>query len=293
MMEEAIRLTIGGLTLGAIYALSALGLVVIHKATRHVNFAHGAFIMLGAYCAWMLATRAGLPQWLVYLAAPIAVGLFAALLEAGILRRLRHGDPFGAVIATVFVGVAIIDIGRHVFGSDLLPVASPVDRFAPIEIGPLYLTPVAAWTIGGALLAAIVCAGLFARARLGLGMRAMASNSRGAQICGFGVDTVFAQAWFFAGFVAGLAGVFVAPLLGASPELGDSALAAAFVAAVLGGFDSLLGAVIGGLLLGLIETFAGGYISSAAQNAVSFILLIAVLMFRPDGIFAAPKTRAA
>jgi len=122
-------------------------------------------------------------------------------------------------------------------------------------------------------------------------MRAMASNPRGAQLCGYSVDMVYARAWFLGGGLAGLAGVFAAPRLGASPEVAIATLVPAFVAAIIGGFDSLVGALLGGLLLGLLETYTAAYISGAFKSPVTFVLLLAVLYFKPDGLFAPKSVR--
>jgi branched-chain amino acid transport system permease protein len=117
-------------------------------------------------------------------------------------------------------------------------------------------------------------------------MRAMASSIRGAQLCGYSVDRIYAQAWFLGGGLAGLAGVFAAPRLGVSPELAAATIVPAFVAAIIGGFDSLLGAILGGLMLGLLETYTAAYISDTFKNALTFVLLLAVLLFKPEGLFA-------
>jgi branched-chain amino acid transport system permease protein len=120
-------------------------------------------------------------------------------------------------------------------------------------------------------------------------MRAMASNMRGAQLCGYSVDGIYAQAWVLGGGLAGLAGVFAAPRLGVSPELAAATIVPAFVAAIIGGFDSLGGAILGGLMLGLLETYTAAYLSDTFKNPLTFVLLLAVLLFKPEGLFA-PKS---
>jgi branched-chain amino acid transport system permease protein len=126
---------------------------------------------------------------------------------------------------------------------------------------------------------------LFRHGKIGRGMRAMASNVRGAQLCGYSVDRVYMFAWFVGGALAGLTGVFVAPVSGVSVELSIAVITSGFVAGVLGGFDSLRGAILGGLLLGVVESLAAAYVSSAMKNCVSFVLLFFVLMWRPEGLF--------
>ena len=282
-------LLLGGMRIGAIYALSAIGLVVIHKATRAVNFAHGAFIMLGCYGAYVGVERMQLPYWAVYLLVPLLVGAFATALEFCFLRRLRSADAFSTVITTVFISVLLTELARLVFESDVLNVRSFI-TLPPILLRPIVVTWETVWIIGGALVCGIIGAYVFARASIGRAMRAMAASMRGAQLCGYSVDAVHAQAWLLGGALAGLAGVFVAPRLGVSPELAFATIIPAFVAAILGGFDSLKGAILGGLLLGVVETLTAAYLSGALKNALSMLILLLVLLFKPEGLF--PERRA-
>jgi branched-chain amino acid transport system permease protein len=132
---------------------------------------------------------------------------------------------------------------------------------------------------------------IFGYPKIGRGMRAMASNPRGATLCGYSADAMNALAWFLGGALAGLAGAFAAPSKGVSPEIAISMITAGFAAAVIGGFDSLRGALIGGLILGVAETLAAGYVSSAMKNAVSFLLIFIILLWRPQGLFPEAKIR--
>jgi branched-chain amino acid transport system permease protein len=289
-MEELPRLLLGGLKIGAIYSLAALGIVVIHKATRTVNFAHGAFIMLGAYFGFFLLRLFDLPYALVYLLAPVAVGALAAGTEWLFLRRLRRSDPFNVVISTIFIGLAATELIRVAYRSDLLSMPR-VWSGPPLLIGDLILTRETLWIILGALCAAAAGALLFAAARFGRAMRAMAANVVGAQLCGYSVHAVYAQAWFLGGTLAGLAGLFLAPVMGITPELADIMIVPAFVAAILGGFDSIKGAVLGGIVLGLVETFSAAYLSSAGKSALTFMILLAVLLWRPRGLFPESRIR--
>ena len=282
-------LLLGGLRIGAIYALSAIGLVVIHKATRTVNFAHGAFIMLGSYGAYMGVERLHIPYWTVYLLVPVLVGLFAAALEFSLLRRLRSADAFSTVITTVFISVLLTEAARLQFELDILNVRSF------ISLPPLLLRPIVL-TLGNGL-DRRRCFGLRHRGCVHLCRRFHrpchardGGEQRGAQLCGYSVDAVHAQAWLLGGGLAGLAGVFVAPRLGISPELAFATIIPAFVAAIIGGFDSLKGAILGGLLLGIVETLTAAYLSGALKNALSMLILLLVLLFKPEGLF--PEQRA-
>lgn len=289
-MVQFLLLTFGGLRIGAIYALAAIGLVVIHKATGVVNFAHGALIMLGAYGTFIGLQLLGLPYPLLYVLVPLAVGTLMALAEHAVLKKVRQADAFTLVIITVFVGIGLTEAVRLVFESEIQSVPAFVSN-SPIFIGPVVVTLETLWIILGALAAGTLGVYLFARAPIGRAMRAMSANIRGAQLCGYSVHRVYAHAWLLGGALAGLAGVFAAPRLGVSPELAAATIVPAFVAAIIGGFNSLKGAILGGFILGLLETYTAAYLSASLKNAIVFLILLLVLMFRPEGLFPDSQTR--
>lgn len=289
-MTQFLLLSLGGLRIGAIYALAAIGLVVIHKATRTVNFSHGAFIMLGAYGGYLGVEKWGFPYWQVYIFVPLCVGLLAAAFEYLILRKMRTADAFSVVIVTVFAGTLGSEAIRIVFESETLAVA-PILSGPPFILGPLIVTPETLSIIAGAIACGLAGIYVFSRSGMGRAMRAMSANLRGAQLCGYSVNRVYAQAWFMGGVLAGLAGLFAAPRLGVSPELATAMIVPAFVAAIIGGFDSLKGAVLGGLILGLLETYTAAFLPPAFKNAFTFLLLIIVLLFMTDGLFPERRGR--
>src|SRR6516164_784886 len=262
MLAELGFVVVAGLKFGALYALAALGLVVVHKATKTVNFAHGAFAMLGAFASFLIVVNWQWPYWAAYLMIPPAIGIVAAAIEFLILRRLRQADMFTVVIATVFLGIAIAEGFRLTYNTELLAVPS---LFAgpPFRVAGVFVTRDTAWVIAGAL----------------------AANIRGAQLCGYSIDGVYMLAWFLGGALAGFTGVFIAPVTGVSVDLSIAIITAGFVAGVIGGFDSPAGAIAGGLLLGIAESLAAAYVSGAMKNCVSFLLLFLVLMWRPQGLF--------
>jgi branched-chain amino acid transport system permease protein len=284
MLGEFGQVLIAGIKFGAIYALTALGLVVIHKATKTVNFAHGAFAMLGAFASFLIVVHWQWPYWMAYLLIPPLIGSVAALIEFLVLRPLRRADLFTVVIATVFLGIALAEAFRLTYNTELLAVPG-IFVGMPFVFGGVIVTQETIWVIAGALVTALACVMLFLHGKIGRGMRAMASNIRGAQLSGYSVDRVYMFAWFVGGALAGLTGVFVAPISGVSVELSIAVITSGFVAGVLGGFDSLRGAILGGLLLGVVESLAAAYVSSAMKNLVSFVLLFFVLMWRPEGLF--------
>lgn len=293
-MGELLMVLVGGAKFGAIYALAALGLVLIHKATRIVNFAHGGLVMLGAYATYIVVVDWEWPYWTAFLVVPVVIGALSAALEYAILRPLRRADLFIVLIGTIFLGIALSESFRLTSNTEMLAVPPAVGGSPFIlrwEGFFAIVTREQIFVILGALAAGLAGIALFRYSVLGRSMRAMASNPRGAQLCGYSVETVYASAWFLGGALAGLAGVFAAPSSGVSPDLAVAIVAAAFVAAVIGGFDSLAGAVIGGLLLGVAETLSAAYVSSAMKSAVSFTLLFIVLLWRPEGLFPEAKRR--
>jgi branched-chain amino acid transport system permease protein len=276
---------LAGIKFGALYALAALGLVVVHRATKTVNFSHGAFAMLGAFASFLIVVKWQWAYGAAYLLIPPAIGLIAAAIEIIILRPLRQADMFTVVIATVFLGIALSEGFRLTYNTELLAVPA-LFTGPPFVVSGLIITRDTAWVIAGALVTALACIILFRYGRLGRGMRAMAANIRGAQLCGYSIDRVYMLAWFLGGALAGLTGVFIAPVTGVSVDLSIAIITAGFVAGVIGGFDSPIGAIVGGLLLGIAESLSAAYVSSAMKNSVSFLLLFLVLMWRPEGLFA-------
>jgi branched-chain amino acid transport system permease protein len=284
MLAELLMIVVGGLKFGAIYSLAAIGIVVIYKATRTVNFAHGAFVLLGAYTTYGVVEVLQLGYWPSFLLAPLAAGLLAATLEFGILRPIRQADNFAVITSTIFIGIGLSEVYRLFQNTEMLAVSNPV-KGPPLFLGAAIITLEQIWVVCGAVVTGIIGVAIFGYARLGRGMRAMAANPRGAVLCGYSSDTVNAMAWFLGGALAGLAGAYAAPSKGVSPEIAISMITAGFAAAVIGGFDSLRGALIGGLILGVAETLAAGYVSSAMKNAISFLLIFVILLWRPQGLF--------
>jgi branched-chain amino acid transport system permease protein len=290
VFTELAIVIIGGVKFGAVYALAAVGLVVVHKGTRTVNFAHGAFVMLGAFGAYLFVVMFELPYALAYLVVPLLVGTLAFAAEFSVLRVMRRADLFTVVIATVYLGILLSEAFRLYYKAELLAVPG-VFAGMPLIIADAAITRETMWVVAGALLATIASILIFSYGSVGRGIRAIAENPRGAQLCGYSIDRAYALIWFLGGVLAGIAGIFIAPIKGVSAELSIAVIIPAFVAAVIGGFESLGGAILGGLILGLGESLAAAYVSSAMKNCVSFLLLFVVLMWRPNGLFAAGSVR--
>src|ERR1700677_1432508 len=198
---------IGGLKIGAIYSLAALGIVVIQKATRIVNFAHGAFVLAGAYATYGVVEGLHLGYGPAYVLVPLVTGLLAAIVELVILRPIRQADIFALITSTIFIGIGLSEVYRLVHTPERQGVPHPVSG-RPIFLGDVIITKEQIWVFGGAILSSLIGLAIFGYAPLGSGLRAIASNPRGAVLCGYSIDGMNAMAWFLGGALAGLAGVF-------------------------------------------------------------------------------------
>ena len=283
-MDAFLQLTVGGIRIGVIYGLVALGLVVIYKSTRTVNFAHGAFVMLGAYAGALAAGAFSTPFVVNLLLGAVAMGLFAAISQLVILRPLRRLDPFSAVIATVAFGVLLMALARVRYGSAILSLDGPGAR-APIRFGPVVITAETILLV--ALSVGVVVATLifFRVTPLGMVFRGVADNPTATELCGFNIERLQTGAWAIGGGLAGAGGVMIAPITGVSPDL-MLLIVPAFVVAVVGGFESLEGALLGGLAVGLAETYVAGYVTTGGKQAIGLLAMLLILYFRPQGLFA-------
>lgn len=290
-MEFLLQVAFSGLTLGSLYALVGLGFVIIFKATGVVNFAQGEMVMLGA----MFALVAHLDlRWPFVPAILVAVGLAGAtgvVLERVAFRPLLRAPVVTVILSTVAVGQMLRSGVRIVRGQELslFPPMLPTD---PIRIGGLTVTPLSLAIIAISLLLVAAFTGMFQFTRLGKGMQAVAQNKDAASMVGISVPRTYARIWGISSALAGAAGILLAPLIIISPDMGIIANKG-FAGAILGGFNSLLGAVVGGFLLGIIENLAGVYVGGSMKDVVAFVVLVAVLSIRPAGLLGRPEQRRA
>jgi branched-chain amino acid transport system permease protein len=276
-------LLVGGLAIGAIYALVAIGIVLIFRTTNIVNFAQGELLMTGAY-AYALLQEGGANTNVAFVGA-LAAGALCGLLCFVVTHVfLRRASEFGVGIGTLALLILMQSIARHLFTDDPRAVQAWLVGAAVVQLGATAVTANALLTLG---ITVVVSLALFAWLRstlFGQAMRAVAESRPRAALTGISVPRTLAVSWMTGGALAALGGVMLAPITGAYPTIGSSVLFAAFFATVLGGFHSLIGALIGGLLLGLVETYANVYFGSAYRNIVIFVVLVGVLVIRPQGI---------
>jgi len=284
--DQLIQTVFGGLVIGCIYSLIALGISMIIRATDIMHFAQGELMMIGAMAGVSAAFFHALPFPLVLLAGIAGGGLVGALVERVIYRTLRRrGVPLiNVVIATLGVSTLLMNGGRLVWGSE--PIAYP-PLFDPggVSLAGFLLSPQSLWIVGLSLALMAGLIAFFRFTRTGIAMQAAAQDPVAARLMGVNVDRATTQTFGLAGMMAGAAGVLLGSLYFASFNMGFTTGIKAFVAATLGGLGSIPGAMVGGLLFGLIETFAGSLISTSYKDAVGMLALILILLVVPMGLF--------
>jgi branched-chain amino acid transport system permease protein len=284
----ALQLALSGLSVGSIYAIVALALAIPFKASRVLNFAQGELVTLGAYIGLVL-TSYGIPYPVMVPATLIVAALFGVLVERLFIRPIVGAPEFTLVIATFAIGLIIRAVIRIHWQDNVFflpaPYAGPALAVGPLRVNPSYLVIIGSTAALTALLVLF-----FQQTRLGKAMRAVAFNQTAARLMGISVNTVFGSAWALSAAIGAVAGLLLGPVVGINPELGHLIIKA-LVAAVIGGFGSLGGAVFGGLLLGVLETYAGALFGAALKETIPFAILIAFLLVRPQGLWGATQVR--
>ena len=276
------QILVGSVASGAVYALIALGFVLIYKGTGVVHFGYGDQVTFGAYMVIVAQSFMGMGFTPGVIFALAVSGLLGVVIFYCFMRPLRHASLWSRIIATLAIGLALREGLRAVMG----PGAWPFPFLLPpesIEIGGLYIVPASMAIVGVALLVLAALYLYLEKTLQGRAIIAACENRIGASLVGVGVDKVFLWIWVVASVLAAVAGILVAPQLTLSPEMGFIAIKG-FTAAVLGGFASLPGAVIGGILLGILEGLAGVMVGSALKDLVSYVVLILVMILMPHGL---------
>jgi len=284
-MTFFLQLTINGLSLGFLYALAALGFVMIFKSSSVLNFAHGALMAIGAFLFLVLSTWANLPIWLAFLLTLIGSFSLGFIIERFFLRPLIGEALIEVIMLTLGLFIMIKGLLLFIFGGDLysyrkfLPPALTF-HWGGIEVAGVY---VAAFIIGLIFLA--LFGFFFKYSSQGIYMRSVADNQPAAMALGVHVRRVFALSWAIAALVAAMSGIVLGIINGINVhEVSDIGLKV-FPVVILGGLDSIGGAILGGIIIGLLETFTGGYLSSGLREVIPYIALIIILLVKPYGLF--------
>jgi len=276
---------VDGLALGSLYAIAAIGLVLIYKTSNVVNFAQGEMAMFSTFIAYQALTHWAWPYW----AAGAAACAFALLLGWGVywlfLARLNKAPLLSQIIATLALFLLFRGAAGAIWGN--LPFSFPsVVQPTILHVGPTFILSTQIVTFGVALLLMLLVYALFRFTRVGLAMQAISQNMLAARLMGVSVDRVYSFAWALSTALGAVAGMLIAPTLFLSPTFMEGVAIRAFAAAVVGGFSSLPGAAIGGLLFGVLESLFGFYVSPAFKTTFVSVVIIAVLYVRPTGLFS-------
>jgi branched-chain amino acid transport system permease protein len=278
-----LQLTLNGLAVGCIYGLVALGFVLIYKATELVNFAQGDLLMLGAFVCFMAVVWWGLDYWVGFLIAVLAVGAFGALLDRVVLRQVIGQPQFAVVMLTIGLGAMFRTFASITWGSEIYTLPSPfggVWKVGDVTLSHQYLS-----IVFGTLVLCSVLYAFFNHTRIGVAMQATSQNQLAAYYMGIPVKMIFSMIWAISAGTAAAAGILLAPVTLIDINMGLAVALKAFAAAVLGGFGSIPGALVGGIVIGLIELYAGATLPNGFKDTAPYIVLLVMLIVRPQGLF--------
>jgi len=277
-----------GLVNGSFYAMLSLGLAVIFGLLNVINFAHGALYMMGAFLAWMGMAYFGLNYWVMLLLAPILVGLFGIVIERLLLRHLYKLDHLYGLLLTFGLTLLLEGVFRSFFGVSGQPYPTPALLRGATNLGFMVLPNYRAWVVVASLVVCLVTWYVIERTRLGALLRAGTENPRLVEAFGVNVPRMIMLTYGFGVALAGFAGVLAAPVLQISPLMGSNLIIVVFAVVVIGGMGSILGAIVTGLGLGVIEGLTKVFWPQASSTVV-FIIMAIVLLLRPAGLFGKEK----
>jgi len=282
-MDVFLQLTVSGLSTGMIYALAAAGFVVIYKASDVINFAQGDFLLFGTYLIFFAIVQTGLPWSLGILVTVLLAVAVALAIERLVLRPLI-GEP---IISMIMVTIGLSSVLRAAVNAIWGPQPRSFESFLPagdVALGPVILSSGRLLSIPIALAVLAALWLFFRHTRDGIAMRAIADDQQAALSMGISIPRVFGIAWGLAAASAAIGGIMLAGIVGVSPNVASIGLRV-FPVVILGGLDSIRGAVIGGAIIGLLEVYTGGYVGHGLSLVVPYVVLVLVLMVRPYGLF--------
>jgi branched-chain amino acid transport system permease protein len=277
-----------GLINGAFYAMLSLGLAVIFGLLNIINFTHGAQYMMGAFAAWFLLNKAGVGYWWSLVIAPIAVGATGVLIERTMLARLYKLDHLYGLLLTFGLALVIQGVFRNEFGSSGLPYQIPPELTGGINLGFMFLPKYRAWVIVASLIVCLATWYVIERTKLGAYLRAATENPTLVQSFGINVPRMITLTYGFGVGLAALAGVMAAPIYQVNPLMGADLIIVVFAVVVIGGMGSILGSVLTGFLLGIVEGLTKVFYPEAS-NTVIFVVMALVLLIKPAGLFGQTK----
>lgn len=282
-MPELLQFCVSGLTVGAVYALVALGFTIIYNASDVVNFAQGEFVMIGGMTT-VFATAAGVPLPLAVIGAILVAMAVGLLLHRLAIEPARGASPVTLIIITIGASIFLRGLAQVVFDKQFhsLPAFS---GDAPIRFGGAAILPQSFWVLGGAAVIVVLLWAFFNRTLIGKAVLATAANRLAARLVGINTSFVMGLSFVMSAAIGAIAGILVTPITLTSYDVGMLLALKGFAAAMLGGMGNPLGAVVGGLAVGLLEALGAGYISSTYKDAIAFIVILIVLFALPGGLF--------
>lgn len=290
-MVNVLQQCFNGLVSGSFYALLALGLAVIFGMLGVVNFAHGAFYMLGAFGAYVALDSFGVPFWVALVAVPLVLGLFGMLLERLLIRRLRHLDPLYNFLLTFGIALVLQDLVKREYGVQSQPYPAPSALAGQVELGlfsyPTYQVFVLAVSV-------LVCVGVWlvlSRTRVGTIVRASTERPDVTRALGIDVGLWVTPVFGVGIALAAFSGVLAAPMRAVNPLMGADLILVVFAVVVIGGLGSIFGSVVAGFVIGMLQALGNLYVPALSQTLV-FILMAAVLLWRPAGLFGREEAAA-
>ncbi len=282
-MQQLSQLVASGLAMGCIYALVALGFVLVYRSVGVINFAQGELVMIAAYLG-VATMAAGFPLISVYLIVIAAMAVFGYVFQWVVYYPLRGKPYITVIISTIGVSIVLKNLARILWGPAPLSLPSFFGR-EPLEVGDVLILPqhIFIFVVTGILFLLLYL--FISRTMFGHMMQAVAQDQEAARLMGIKVDQVVAAVFVLNSVLAGAAGLLLAPIFLVTLDMGGSVLIKAFSASIIGGFGSVPGAIVGGLFLGVVEILAAGYISSYFKDVVAFVVLLVVLLVVPRGLF--------
>jgi branched-chain amino acid transport system permease protein len=277
-----------GLVNGAFYAMLSLGLAVIFGLLNVINFSHGALYMVGAFAAFIGVSSLGLNYWLMLVLAPLAVGAFGILVETAMLRRLYRLDHLYGLLLTFGITLLLEGLFRSVWGVSGQTLEVPEALAGATDLGFMILPNYRAWVVAASLAVCLVTWFVIEKTRLGATLRAGTENPKLVEAFGVNVPRMVTLTYGFGVALAGLAGVLAAPIINVTPLMGSNLIIVVFAVVVIGGMGSILGAIVTGLALGVIEGLTRVWYPEASEVVV-FVVMVIVLLLRPAGLFGKEK----
>ncbi|MCJ7500147.1 branched-chain amino acid ABC transporter permease [bacterium] len=282
-----LQLLIQGLAVGSVYALVALGFVLIYKASSVINFAQGELLMVGAYICLVLLTTFQVPFWAAFFLTMAFSVILALVIERLVLRPMIGEPAISIIMITIGLSLVLKSSIAAIWGTQI-KVFPPIFPEAPIKLGEIVVSQVYIFTFLASMAFLILFALFFKYSRMGIAMRATANSNQVALSMGISVKKVFAISWCVAAVVSAVGGILIGNINGVNSTLGSVGLKV-FPAVILGGLDSIPGAVLGGLIIGILENLSGGYLDhffgGGVKEVAPFVILVVILMIKPYGLF--------